>query len=51
MAIRKTGMITGEVTGVEGQGIARTAALDAQWRPEDDEALAVENAAADQGDA
>jgi hypothetical protein len=47
MSIRKTGAVTGEVTGVEQQGMAREAAAGQPWTPEDDSGLAAENEAAD----
>ena len=49
MPIRKLGSATGDVTGVEGEGMEREAA--AAWGDGDDEGLAAENEAADQGDA
>lgn len=47
MSIRKTGAATGKVTGVEQQGMAREAAKDEPWTPEDETGLAAENQAAD----
>lgn len=48
MAIRKTGAATGEVTGIEQEGITREASRQ-DWGPDDDKALADENMAADEG--
>jgi hypothetical protein len=46
MTIRKTGAVTGEVTGVEGGSLAREASLDT-WSEADTQDLAAENEAAD----
>jgi hypothetical protein len=57
MAIRKTGAVTGQVTGVEGtdsEGITVTGSVSLRsgpsgltWEQDDDQALAGENKAAD----
>lgn len=46
MTIIKTA--SGQVTGTEQGGLARTGARVAQWEPADEDGLAAENAAADQ---
>jgi hypothetical protein len=53
MSIRKTGSATGQVTGVETpeQGLTAEAARRRDWTADDDQALAEENTAADQGNA
>lgn len=43
MPIRKTAA-SGQVLGTEGDGIAKTAAADAPWAAEDEDALTAENA-------
>ena len=56
MSIRKHGSATGEVTGIEGEDgalviydeAARLHTAARQWGPDEDAALAAENAAADQ---
>lgn len=48
MGIRKYGAATGEVTGVEQDGITRQAARREDWGPDDDRDLAAENQAVDQ---
>lgn len=54
MAIRKTGSVTGQVTGTEPapQIVREASACDLRitWIPEDDQELARENKAADSGD-
>lgn len=51
MVIRKTGSVTGEVTEVEpGDAVRITASGHGTWGLADDQDLAAENAAADQGD-
>lgn len=50
MSIRKTGAVTGQVTGVDAQpeqGITAEAAVRCGWTDEDDTELAAENTAAD----
>lgn len=59
MAIRKTGAVTGRVTGIEGtasEGIEVTGSVSVHaapsglaWEQDDEEGLAGENEAADQG--
>jgi hypothetical protein len=46
MTIRKTA--SGQVTGTDQGGLARTGSRDSQWEPGDEDELAAENAAADQ---
>jgi len=58
MTIRKTGAVTGRVTGIDGtvsEGIAVTGSVSLRsspsglaWDPDDDQALNAENEAADQ---
>jgi hypothetical protein len=53
MPIRKTGAVTGEVTGVEREGAlsAPVVAAAGAWSPgQDDDLLAAENEAADRED-
>jgi hypothetical protein len=59
MSIRKTGVVTGHVTGIEGTdsaGITVTGSVSLRscpsgfvWEQDDAEALAAENKAADEG--
>jgi len=51
MSIRKTASGSGEVLGVEKEGLsAKTAAVDPGWRDEDELGLDAENIEADRAD-